>query len=72
MTGTVAAWETFASAVVTAVASVLVVIWQGRKTRNRNTFEHLDTTRNLLDLHHKVDRVSDKLDEHIKEHRNDE
>lgn len=72
MTGTVAAWETFASACVTAVAAVTVAVWQGRKTRNRNSTEHQDTNRTLLALHRKVDRVADKLDEHIQEHRNND
>jgi hypothetical protein len=67
----VAAWESVAAAAVTALTAAGVAIWQGSKTRQTNSQEHGDTTRHLLDLHHKVDRVVDKLDEHIQEHRHD-
>ena len=67
----VAAWESVVAAAVTAATAAGVAIWQGSKTRQTNSQEHGDTTRNLLDLHHKVDQVVDKLDEHVKEHRHD-
>ena len=67
--GGVAPWESVAAAGVTAVTAAVVTVWQGSKTRTTNTREHGDTNRNLLDLHHKVDQVVDKLDEHIREHR---
>ena len=69
MIGVAAAWESVVAAAVTAGTAAAVAIWQGVKTRQRNTAEHGDTTGHLLDLHHKVDRVTDKLDEHIAEHR---
>ena len=66
-----AAWESVVAAAVTAITAAGVAIWQGNKTRQTNSQEHGNTTQHLLELHHKVDRVVDKLDEHTKDHRHD-
>lgn len=69
-------WEPIIAASVTGLLALISVVWQSRKTRRTNTFEHNSTAFKLDRIEEKVDRtadkvetVSDRLDDHIVLHR---
>jgi len=69
-------WEQIIAASITGLLALLGVIWQARKTRRINTFEHNENTLKLDRIEQKVDQtavrvetVSDRLDDHIVLHR---
>lgn len=69
-------WEQIIAASITGLLALLGVVWQARKTRRINTFEHNENTLKLDRIEQKVDQtavrvetVSDRLDDHIVLHR---
>lgn len=69
-------WEQVIAACVTGTLALIGVIWQSRKTRRINTEEHefnavkLDRIESKLDENSdRVRDVSNRLDDHIAQHR---
>lgn len=69
-------WEPIIAASVTGVLALVGIVWQSRKTRRVNTFEHmqnsgkLDTIETKMDrIDYRVERVQDRLEDHLEAHR---
>lgn len=69
-------WEVVIAAVVTSSFALVGVVWQSRKTRRVNTFEHminsdkLDNIETKMDrIDYRVERVQDRLEDHLETHR---
>lgn len=71
--------EGIAAATITALAAIIVAVYQGRSTRRQNSEEHAEgrqLLREAIDgidtVAHKVDGIRDDLDAHLADHHQEE
>ena len=69
-------WTPILAALTAGLLALAGTVWQSRKTRSLNTAEHGENAAKLERIEGKIDRtadhvgrVSDRLDDHIEEHR---
>lgn len=62
-------YEGLAAALVVAVASVIVAVIQGRKTRQTNTREHNENARRIRKIGKRIGKIDRALEQHLEEHR---